>query len=268
MQQVRAKAENAHFVTALARGLEVLRCFDRPRIELTVSEIARRTGLSQPTAWRLCQTLLDCGYLVRSTSGAGLRVGAPALTLGYAAVQGLSEVELAYPYMQHLTDITGATTTLGRRQGLEMISIEQLDGTHIRPNQGVGWRAGLASVASGLAVLAALPADVRSLLCTRLAADEASWSRREPRVADATRQFEQHGYVVLTHVLHGAFTAVSVPLFEPGTNPDRQWALTLGSVSALWTEERIAMAGAELKKAAGILQPALAVLPSTNTERA
>ena len=264
MNQAKTQTENSHFVTALARGLEILRCFDRPRIELTVSEIARRTGLSQPTTWRLCKTLLDCGYLVRSTSGAGLRVGAPALTLGFAAIRGTSEVDLVRPYMRQLTRKTGGTTTLGAREGLEMISLEQIEGVHVRPNEPVGWRAGLASVASGLAVLAALPVNVRDDLCSRLSADKPAWQRRQPRVSNALNQFEQHGYVVLEHVIHGAFTAISVPLFEPGTNPDQQWALTLGAVSALWTDDSIANIGAELRKVAGLLQPALTALSTAN----
>ena len=40
-------------VTALARGLQILQCFTTSRKQLGSAEIARLTGLPQPTAWRL-----------------------------------------------------------------------------------------------------------------------------------------------------------------------------------------------------------------------
>ena len=50
-------------VTALLRGLDVLRCFTEQKKVLGSSEIARLTKLPQPTVWRLCQTLVKAGYL-------------------------------------------------------------------------------------------------------------------------------------------------------------------------------------------------------------
>ena len=40
------------FVEALARGLDVLSCFDERRPRMTLSEIAAATGLARPTARR------------------------------------------------------------------------------------------------------------------------------------------------------------------------------------------------------------------------
>src|ERR1700712_4601763 len=114
-EAVLVQPTDRNFVTALARGLDILGCFDRPRVELTVSEIARLVRLSQPTTWRLCATLVECGYLVRSNSGSALRIGAPALTLGYAAARDLSPPELIRPYLRRLADTTGGYTTLSVR---------------------------------------------------------------------------------------------------------------------------------------------------------
>ncbi len=48
-----ARGENGEFVEALARGLDVLTTFSPTAMELTVSEVAARTGLARPTARRL-----------------------------------------------------------------------------------------------------------------------------------------------------------------------------------------------------------------------
>ena len=55
------------FVTALARGLEVLRVFTPTEGLLGNGEIAERTGLPKPTVSRLTYTLTKLGYLATSS---------------------------------------------------------------------------------------------------------------------------------------------------------------------------------------------------------
>src|ERR1700674_743687 len=90
-------------VTALVRGLQVLRCFDYGRKSLGSSEIARLTRLPQPTVWRLCKTLEREGYLV-AEGGARYRPGLAILTLGYAALGTLDFAEMARPELQAIAD--------------------------------------------------------------------------------------------------------------------------------------------------------------------
>ena len=51
------------FVTALSRGLDVLRSFGPRDRWLTNQEMAKRTGLAKPTVSRLAYTLTRLGYL-------------------------------------------------------------------------------------------------------------------------------------------------------------------------------------------------------------
>ena len=44
----RGSRDDRQFVTALARGLDILRCFSRKDRELGNGEIAARTGLPEP----------------------------------------------------------------------------------------------------------------------------------------------------------------------------------------------------------------------------
>src|SRR6478736_1008029 len=62
------RGEGPDFVEALARGLDVIACFDRERPELSLSDVAQATGLARPTARRLLLTLEELGY-VRSREG-------------------------------------------------------------------------------------------------------------------------------------------------------------------------------------------------------
>ena len=55
------------FVEALARGLDVLTCFDVDHRALSLTEVAAAAGLARPTARRLLLTLQELGY-VRSVA--------------------------------------------------------------------------------------------------------------------------------------------------------------------------------------------------------
>ena len=51
------------FVEALARGLDVLTCFDARHPTMSLSEVAVAAGLARPTARRLLLTLAELGYV-------------------------------------------------------------------------------------------------------------------------------------------------------------------------------------------------------------
>ncbi len=54
---------SAEFVEALARGLAVLETFDEAHPELSLTDVARRTGTSPATARRSLHTLVALGYV-------------------------------------------------------------------------------------------------------------------------------------------------------------------------------------------------------------
>ena len=51
------------FVQSLERGLAVIRAFGAEDPELTLSDVARRTGLTRAAARRFLLTLADLGYV-------------------------------------------------------------------------------------------------------------------------------------------------------------------------------------------------------------
>ena len=60
-------AGDRHFVTALARGLQLLRCFRPGEEPLGNQQLAERCGLPKSTATRLTYTLTRLGYLHHHT---------------------------------------------------------------------------------------------------------------------------------------------------------------------------------------------------------
>jgi DNA-binding IclR family transcriptional regulator len=248
-----------NFVTALARGLDILRCFDQPNIELTASELARRVGLNQSTVWRLCHTLVKCGFLVQDANGPGLHIGAPALTLGYAAIESLAFPAIALPYMRQITALTKGTTALSIRQSIEMISVQHYAGEFVLPNQPVGWRALLTSTASGLAILSALPADEREAAIGQIRQrDPAAWERRAARLAQAQADYAQTGFVASDTMLGGQYAIVAVPLLTTTSGATAAWGLSCGGLASRWDSKELHRAGQELLRIKDLLQPLLA----------
>src|SRR5690606_35108514 len=74
--------DNRQFVTALARGLELLRCFRPDSAELSNQLLARRSGLPRPTVSRLTYTLRTLGYLDYDPDSGKYRLGPGVLALG------------------------------------------------------------------------------------------------------------------------------------------------------------------------------------------
>src|SRR5690349_17319157 len=58
-----SRAQHPDFVEAIERGLKVLRAFNRRAPSLSLSEVARATGLPRPTARRILITLELLGYV-------------------------------------------------------------------------------------------------------------------------------------------------------------------------------------------------------------
>lgn len=149
-------ADDRHFVTALARGLEVLSCFRSGEKLLGNQEIAQRCGLPKSTVSRLTRTLTLLGYLIHVPDVSKYRLGTATLALGSAMLTGLDVRQIARPLMQRLADFAQAEIALGTRDRHNMLYIEHCPCPQpIVSDLDIGTRLPLASTAMGRAWLAA-----------------------------------------------------------------------------------------------------------------
>src|SRR4051794_15059500 len=80
------------FVEALARGLDILSCFDARRPRMTLTEVAEAAGLARPTARRLLLTLRELGYVQADDGLFALTPQVLRLGISYASALGLWEI--------------------------------------------------------------------------------------------------------------------------------------------------------------------------------
>src|ERR1017187_8156367 len=95
-----ADTRSSDFVQSLDRGLAVIRAFGPDGEGLSLSEVARVTGLTRAAARRFLLTLVKLGY-VRS-DGREFSLRPRVLELGYAYLSGLALPEVAAPHMEEL----------------------------------------------------------------------------------------------------------------------------------------------------------------------
>jgi IclR family pca regulon transcriptional regulator len=110
---------SADFVEALARGLDVIRAFGPTALELTVSEVAAKTGLARPTARRLLLTLEQLGY-VRAVDGV-YSLTTRVLELGTAYIGALGMWEIARPHLVGLVAQTGESSSMSQLDGSDIV---------------------------------------------------------------------------------------------------------------------------------------------------
>lgn len=112
-------ARDGDFVEALARGLDVLKCFGPMAMELSVSDVAARTQLARPTARRLLLTLEQLGY-VRSNDGL-YSLTTQVLELGTAGIAAQGIWDVARPHLQRLVGFTGESSSMSQLDGSDII---------------------------------------------------------------------------------------------------------------------------------------------------
>lgn len=235
----RGTIKDRQFVTALARGLEVMRAFVPNEGPLGNGDIAHRTGLPKATVARLTHTLTRLGYLTYLDRLEKYQLGTAVLSLGYATLANLGVRLLARPFMQELADYARASVSMGSRDRLNMVYIE-----HCRPDAAItlrldlGSRIPVATTAMGRALLAALPDDERRYLMEHMAeADPKNWPRVRAGVEQAVEDYRTRGFTLSVGDWQADVHAVGVAFKPPDGSP--LLALNCGGPAFLYDRKRL-----------------------------
>lgn len=186
-------AQDRHFVTALARGLEVLSAFRSGDSFLANHELAERTGLPKSTVTRLTYTLTRLGYLHVVPESGKYRLGTATGALGSAMLANLDVRQVARPLMQALAAETGAVIALSARDQLSMLYLECCRSTSIVTlSLDVGSRIPLGTSAAGRALLAGVAPSERAGLMERIRAlDEGNWPTVQRGIEGALAEYRR-----------------------------------------------------------------------------
>src|SRR4029079_18039361 len=118
-----------HFVQSLERGLAVIRAFAEHNVELTLSDVARRAGLTRAAARRFLLTLADLGYV--RTDGRWFSLSPRGLELGYAYLSSLSLPEVAEPHMERLVAEVHESSSVSVLDGEDIVYVARVPTSRI-----------------------------------------------------------------------------------------------------------------------------------------
>lgn len=116
-----AQPDSADFVRSLARGLSVIKAFDRFSPAMTLSDVARKTGLPRAAAGRFLKTLVALEYA--SFDGREYRLRPRVLELGMAYFSSFSFIEIANPILEAAAKRAEEPCSMGVLDGTELVYV-------------------------------------------------------------------------------------------------------------------------------------------------
>ena len=146
-------------VQSLAKGFQVLEAFDMNNIDLSLTQISKRTGLDAGTVFRLVNTLVMLGYLERGEEPKRYRLSIKILDLGFHAIGRRDMRDLVRPYLRSLVGEVSEAASLCVLDGADAVYVERVHAGLVRLGVDIriGSRIPAYYTAIGHSILAYLP---------------------------------------------------------------------------------------------------------------
>lgn len=201
------------YVNSLARGLEVICAFTRSRPKMTLSDIARATGMTRATVRRFLLTLVREGYAEKDDKMFSLKP--KILELGYSALSSMGILDVVQPIMNDLSRslqesaftavLTGDYVTYIARATSERL---------VNVSITVGSRAPAHAVSTGRVLLAAEPDEMLHRYLDRVTLEKLTpntiTSKVKLRAAIEAARIE--GFSIVDQELEVGLGSIAVPI--------------------------------------------------------
>jgi IclR family transcriptional regulator, pca regulon regulatory protein len=206
-------ARNSEFVQSLDRGLAVIRAFGPDRERLSLSDVARATGLTRAAARRFLLTLVKLGYV--RNEGREFSLRPRVLELGYAYLSGLALPEVAAPHLEELVAKLHESSSISVLDGHHIVYVVRVPTKRIMTVAiSVGTRFPAFVTSMGRVLLAALPDDQfeRYLAEATFEQFTARTVTDPGRLRAIVREVARHGYAIVDQELEEGLRAVAAPI--------------------------------------------------------
>jgi len=159
--------QDANLAQTVLKALDILDCVANANTPLPAPEIAKRCGMSRPTAYRLLTTLQSRGFITNSDHE--YRLGSKILSLSRILLDSMDLPTLSQPFLRELSEASGETTYVSILDGTQLLYISKVESQHIiRSHCTIGTRNPLHSSSMGKAILSNLPPDELNAMLDRI----------------------------------------------------------------------------------------------------
>ncbi|WP_434740578.1 IclR family transcriptional regulator [Micromonospora sp. SH-82] len=198
--------------SVLGKARLILESFQHDDVELSLSELSRRTGISKASVHRLAQELVDWGMLERS--GFEYRLGMRAFELGSRVPRFRVLRDAARPFMERLHFATKEAVHLAVMDGLEVLFLEKVAAAQSAKPSRIAGRMPLHAASTGKVMLAYSPTSVLEEVVSR------DLDRLTPHttvapglLVEQIRRIRANGWGVEHEEIIAGYCSVAVPLF-------------------------------------------------------
>jgi len=208
---------NSDFVQSLDRGLAVIRAFGPDRERLSLSEVARATGLTRAAARRFLLTLVKLGYV--RNDGREFSLRPRVLELGYAYLSGLGMPEVAAPHLEELVAQVRESSSISVLDSQHIVYVARVPTKRIMTvSISVGTRFPAYATSMGRVLLAGLSEDdlSRYLAEADLAPITGRTVTDPDRLREILRDVAKQGYAIVDQELEEGLRAVAAPIHGAG----------------------------------------------------
>lgn len=209
--------QSADYVQSLARGLQVLRAFDREHSTASLSQVAESTGLSRAVVRRLLLTLQHLGYV--GCRGRNFFLTPRVLELGFSYLSSLDLSELALRNMERLSQRVGESCSMAVLDGSDIVYVLRVPVRRVMSVAlGVGARLPAFAASMGRVILAALPEpELNEWLRVQKFRALTPHTIHTARALKAElRRVREQGYAMVVRELELGLCSVAVPLHDSG----------------------------------------------------
>lgn len=205
---------NRDYVNSLARGLEVIRSFTRTQPRMTLSEIARATGMTRATVRRFLLTLVREGYA--ETDGKYFSLKPKVLELGFAALSSMTFLDVVQPIMSRLSATLQESCFAAVLDDTDVVYVAGASPPNriVNISVSVGSRAPAHSVSTGRVLVAALPEEqqleyLKKATLTKLTPNTVTSKVKLRSLIEETRV---KGWSIVDQELEIGLRSISVPV--------------------------------------------------------
>jgi DNA-binding IclR family transcriptional regulator len=201
--------------------LEYLASVDVP---LGVAEISRELSLNKVSVFRILSSLEEAGWVIKEHVSPKYRLSENLLMFGLRLISRIELQKVAVRHLYELAQMTGETTALSIRLGLERIFLQEVPGRYaIGTTIHIGANMPLWMGADGKSMLAFLPADdiekvFKQLENPQLALTFLGRKVDVQKLKEELVKIKEQGYAISAGEYHPNGCAVASPIF--GHNHD------------------------------------------------
>jgi IclR family pca regulon transcriptional regulator len=191
----------------------VIRAFGPDRERLSLSEVARATGLTRAAARRFLLTLVKLGY-VRS-DGREFSLRPRVLELGYAYLSGLPLPEVAEPHLDELSAKLRESSSISVLDGHHIVYVARVATKRIMTVAiSVGTRFPAFAASMGRVLLAALsPEELDKYLAEATFQVFTERTVTDPdQLREIVREVGRQGYSIVDQELEDGLRAIAAPI--------------------------------------------------------